>query len=96
MAVFEVLTYVGAAFGFLFLLLGLTTSTGAPQEAAAAAMACAFVIIPYCVTSALQRAEMLRRTGTHDFVNRDTFHSPSSASAPSGAVEPAGGEHWQR
>lgn len=63
MKFFETLTFIGAAIGGLFLLLGLTASQGAPQEAAAAGMAIAFVAIPYCVTSVLQRREIIRRQG---------------------------------
>lgn len=63
MKAFELATFVGAGIGALFLLLGLTASSGAPQEAAAAGMAIAFVAIPYCVTSVLQRREIIRRQG---------------------------------
>ena len=63
MKILENITFIGAGIGALFLLLGLTSSSGAPQEAAAAAMAIAFVAIPYCVTSVLQRREIMRRQG---------------------------------
>lgn len=48
-----VLVMVGALIGSLFLMSGLLFSSGAPQEAAAAAMACAFVVIPYCFARAI-------------------------------------------
>lgn len=61
MRLFEILTYVGAAFGALLVLMVLTSARGAPQEAAGAAMALAFTAIPYCVASLLLKREMLRR-----------------------------------
>lgn len=63
MRVFEILTFIGATIGALLLTLGLFTSTGAPQEASAAALALAFVGLPYCVLATLQRREILRRSG---------------------------------
>jgi len=39
--------FLGAVIGALFLAFGLFISSGAPQQAAMAAMACAFAIIPY-------------------------------------------------
>ena len=60
MRVFEILTFVGAAVGALFLLMTFGAN-GAPQEAAGAALAVAFVVIPYCVLSALQRRELIAR-----------------------------------
>ena len=38
---------IGAALGVLFLMGAFVFANGAPQEAAMAAMACAFAIIPY-------------------------------------------------
>jgi hypothetical protein len=58
--VFEIFTYVGCAIGAL-LLLSTFAANGAPQEAAGAAMAVAFCVIPYCITSTLQRAALLRK-----------------------------------
>lgn len=60
MRIFEILTYIGCVIGML-LLFSTFAATGAPQEAAGAAMAVAFCVIPYCVTATLQRAALLRR-----------------------------------
>ncbi len=38
---------LGAAVGAIELVLGIGASSGAPQEAAAAATACAFAVVPY-------------------------------------------------
>ena len=38
---------IGAALGALFLMGAFVFANGAPQEAAMAAMACAFAVIPY-------------------------------------------------
>lgn len=43
----RVLVMIGAVIGLLCLVAGLIFSKGAPQEAAMAAMACAFAVIPY-------------------------------------------------
>lgn len=43
-----IFTVIGAVLGFFTLVATLTSSNGAPQEAAGAAIAVAFVIIPYC------------------------------------------------
>ena len=43
----RILVMVGAVIGLLVLLAGIFVSNGAPQEAAMAAMACAFAVIPY-------------------------------------------------
>lgn len=59
MKAFEILTYVGCVIGGL-MLWGTFFANGAPQEAAGAAMAVAFCVIPYCVTSTLQRSAMLK------------------------------------
>jgi hypothetical protein len=40
---------IGAAYG----VLGWTFSNGAPQEAAAAAVACFIAIVPYCMARAV-------------------------------------------
>ncbi len=61
MQILTVLTFIGAGIGTLFLLLALFGSSGAPQQATGAAMAVAFVVIPYCVLSAVQRNALLRR-----------------------------------
>lgn len=63
MKVFEIITYIGGAIGTL-LLLSTFAANGAPQEAAGAAMAMAFVGIPYCVTSVLQRGKLIKQ-GKH-------------------------------
>lgn len=59
MRVFEILTYVGGAIGMILMGLVLTGANGAPQEAAGAAIAIAFVAIPYCVHGAMYRAAVV-------------------------------------
>lgn len=58
MQVMSILTIIGALVGAL-MLAGTFAATGAPQEAAGAAMAVAFVVIPYCVTAMLQRKRLI-------------------------------------
>lgn len=48
----------GAGMGAFTLVTGLAGSTGAPQQAAVAGIACAFAILPYCFARAI--TEMLR------------------------------------
>ena len=48
-----IITIIGSAIGFLILITTLFGSTGAPQEAAGAAIAVAFSVIPYCLARAL-------------------------------------------
>ena len=47
-----VFTLLGSLLGGLFGVLGLLTAHGAPQEAAAAAIAVACAVIPYCFARA--------------------------------------------
>jgi hypothetical protein len=60
MKALEILTFIGAAIGALFLLATFGAS-GAPQEAAGAALAIAFVAIPYCVCATVQRRNLISR-----------------------------------
>jgi len=43
---------IGSIFGGLTAFIGVVASSGAPQEAAAAAMGMAFAVIPYCLAKA--------------------------------------------
>lgn len=54
---------IGAVIGALFLFATFFIAKGAPQEAAMAAMACAFAVIPYVIFRAgqLTTAENERR-----------------------------------
>lgn len=54
MVFFWVVTALGAGLGALTLLATLAMSTGAPQQAAGAAIALAFAVIPYVFTRALE------------------------------------------
>lgn len=47
-----VLAIFGALFGGLILLVGVSGASGAPQEAAAAAIAAAMAVIPYVLARA--------------------------------------------
>lgn len=59
-------TWLGAICAGFVLFITLTSSNGAPQEAAGCAMALAFVTIPYCVTSIAQRHEIITRLRKRD------------------------------
>jgi hypothetical protein len=48
------LALLGAAFGAVMLLMGFMTAASAPQEAAAAALAAALAIVPYCFARAIE------------------------------------------
>jgi hypothetical protein len=61
MRALEIITYAGAAIGALFLLMATFGANGAPQEAAGAALAIAFVAIPYCVCATVQRRNLISR-----------------------------------
>lgn len=52
----RVLVIVGAVIGAVILALTFLVPKGAPQEAAMAAMACAFAVIPYVLFRAGQLA----------------------------------------
>jgi len=57
----EVVTTLGAIFGVLLLVFAFTAATGAPQEGAAAALAVAVTVIPYCLAAMAARLEMSER-----------------------------------
>ena len=50
---FYVLTTIGGIIGIMILVFVLTSATGAPQEAAGAAIAIACAAIPYCIARSL-------------------------------------------
>lgn len=50
---------IGAALGSIAFLFTLAGTKSAPQEAAGAAIALCFVIIPYCINGLVWRAQML-------------------------------------
>ena len=52
------LTIVGSILGALTIAVGVAGATGAPQQAAAAAIGIAFAVIPYCLARAV--SEMKR------------------------------------
>ncbi len=47
------LTQLGSIIGALLLIVGVSGANGAPQEAAAAAIAIACAVIPYCMARAV-------------------------------------------
>lgn len=61
MKFFEIMAFIGAGIGALFLLGALFGANGAPQEAAGAALAVAFCVIPYTIVSTLQRAAIIKQ-----------------------------------
>lgn len=56
-----IIAAIGAVLGTLTLFLTLAASKGAPQEAAGAAIALAFTIIPYCINGLIWRSQMLKQ-----------------------------------
>ena len=52
------LTIVGSILGALTIAVGVAGATGAPQQAAVAAIGIAFAVIPYCLARAV--SEMKR------------------------------------
>lgn len=61
MKFFEVVTFIGAAFGALTLLVTIVGAESAPQQAAGSAIAVALAIIPYVVVATLHRREQRKR-----------------------------------
>jgi hypothetical protein len=62
MIVLWIVTLIGTAIGALFLIAGLLSSTGAPQQAASAGIAVACAVIPYCFSRAMHIIEPSRGT----------------------------------
>jgi hypothetical protein len=60
MRAMEVVTYICGAIAAFILIVGFTAANGAPQEASAAALAAALVIIPYCITATMHRRAALK------------------------------------
>jgi hypothetical protein len=54
-------TYAAAILAALVLFISEGAATGAPQEAAGAALALGIAIIPYCISSTMQRADLIDR-----------------------------------
>jgi hypothetical protein len=49
-----VITIVASIISAIFRFVGVVSANGAPQEAAAAAMAAAITIIPYCMARSVE------------------------------------------
>ncbi len=62
MRAMELVTIICAVLAALVCVVGALGANGAPQEAAAPAMAIALVAIPYTITATLQRRELLNRS----------------------------------
>lgn len=58
----ELLAILGVIVGGIVLLLTLAYASGAPQQAAGAAIAVAFAVIPYCLASLVQRYHLIRQS----------------------------------
>jgi hypothetical protein len=52
-----VITIIAAVISGIFLFVGFYTANGAPQQAAAGAVAAAFTIIPYCLARGFEALE---------------------------------------
>ncbi len=48
------ITFLGGCFGLFLVISAFTTASGAPQEAALAALGVACAAIPYCMARAVQ------------------------------------------
>ncbi len=55
--IFWIITIIGSGLGLLILIATLMGASGAPQEAAGAAIAVAFAVIPYCVARAVSEMQ---------------------------------------
>lgn len=75
---FSILTFIGAVFGAMSLLISFTGS--APQAAAGAATAVALVVIPYCMTKLVWMAE--QRTNTKAMLEALKAKRPPPAGLP--------------
>lgn len=64
--IFYVLTCLGAILGAATLLIFGLTASGAPQQAAAAAIAIAFAVLPYCFARAAHLAGAEGRRKKHE------------------------------
>lgn len=62
------LTIIGALFGGAILVIGFTSANGAPQQAAAGALAIGCAVIPYCLARAISE----RADRRHADVARET------------------------
>ncbi|MBK7096740.1 MAG: hypothetical protein IPH57_17375 [Saprospiraceae bacterium] len=57
-----IFTIIGAILGIVILFATLFDSTGAPQQAAGAAIAVAFAVIPYCIARAISELQSVKDT----------------------------------
>jgi formate/nitrite transporter FocA (FNT family) len=53
MYILWIIVIIGAILGALVVFLGILSSSGAPQEAAAAAIGVSLAVIPYCLARAV-------------------------------------------
>tara|TARA_R110000822_G_scaffold37204_4_gene104318 strand:- start:848 stop:1093 length:246 start_codon:yes stop_codon:yes gene_type:complete len=56
----EILTIIGTLIGAFVFFVTIASANGAPQEASGTAMALAFALIPYCLSSTSQRRANLK------------------------------------
>jgi hypothetical protein len=54
-----VIVIIAAALAVFVLVTGMSSATGAPQEAVVCALACAIVILPYCAARAIAHLRRL-------------------------------------
>jgi membrane protein implicated in regulation of membrane protease activity len=90
MRVWEIATFISAALAGVILLLGVGGAAGAPQEAAAAAIALALVAIPYCVSATLQRRELVRLLRVDRLAPRESDLSDRRGTVTPTASDPNG------
>lgn len=57
-----VMAFLGAVLGGIILFLTMAGSRGAPQEAAGAAIAIAFAVIPYCIHGIIWREQQAAKS----------------------------------
>lgn len=63
---FWIITILCSLIGALVAFVGVSEANGAPQEAAAAAMGIAFVVIPYCLARAVSEISSSSKSNTKD------------------------------
>ena len=84
-----VVTIISSCIGGIILLFTLVSSSGAPQEAAGAAIAIAFTVIPYCIARAYEK---LRQESLAKVLERVVVMprpAPTQVIQPGHGVQPA-------
>jgi hypothetical protein len=79
-AIFWMLTLLGCVVGGFFLFSSFVEK-GAPQQAAAAAIAVGFAVIPYCFARAVSELSAMRKA--ERFADQEPVDQPGTVQCPS-------------